>query len=354
MLNINAKLQLCLRKTFSGWTVGICYVSHFKADLQFSSFTYNWQRQVVPRNRIGATRRLFVFNITRHTQTEMPQSTAVRDAPPPFSGQDANRETATDLILRSSDRVDFHTHKVILAFVSPVFRDMFSFPTPSVVGSEDFKDGKPVVQLSEPSIALHKLLVVCYPQAVTKEMFANLDGACLAYHAADKYQIPGAKDAILKILPTFVQADPYRMYAIACHLGLAPVAASAAAETLKDYFLPREIVAPEFDLISGSKLLLLHKLHSARSGTGRKVYAFRSGSRPWPGIRPRFSRCSMVDVHGTRQQVWSLILYIGRVRGAGYCLCVSGTVVHRPPGECCRCAEVQAQWRTCSKSRLGL
>ncbi|KAJ7346494.1 hypothetical protein DFH08DRAFT_192210 [Mycena albidolilacea] len=287
----------------------------------------------------------------------MPQSTAVRDAPSPFSGQDANRETATDLILRSSDRVDFHTHKVILAFVSPVFRDMFSFPTPPVVGSEDFKDGKPVVQLSEPSIALHKLLVVCYPQAVTKEVFANLDGACLAYHAADKYQIPGAKDAILKILPTFVQADPYRMYAIACHLGLAPVAASAAAETLKDYFLPREIVAPEFDLISGSKLLLLHKLHlEAGKRAAEQVDKFTHSARvadlgqefgpdfpdaPWWTSTGHDNKCGASlytsDEYGQRG--------IAFVSPAQWFIDHLANVAN---------AEVQAQWLTCSKSRLGL
>ncbi|KAF8210100.1 hypothetical protein K438DRAFT_140252 [Mycena galopus ATCC 62051] len=187
---------------------------------------------------------------------EMSQ-TAAHDASPPFSGQDANL-AATDLILRSSDRVDFHTHKIMLAFVSPVFQDMLTFPTPPVVGSEDIKDGKPVVQLSEPSAALHKLLLMCYPQ----EVFADLDGVCQAYHAADKYQIPGARDAILRILPTFMQAEPYRMYAIACHLGLPKLAASAAGETLNDFFLPHQVVAPEFDLIPASTLLSLHKLHS--------------------------------------------------------------------------------------------
>ncbi|KAJ7925168.1 hypothetical protein B0H13DRAFT_1600795 [Mycena leptocephala] len=163
---------------------------------------------------------------------------------------------SSDLILRSSDRVDFHTHKTLLAFVSPVFQDMFTFPLPPLPDGEN-----PVVQLSEPSNALHRLLLMCYPQALTKQMFANLDGVCLAYHAADKYQILGAKDAILATLPTFVQDEPYRTYAVACHLGLSELATSAAGETLKDYFLPHEITAPEFDLISGAKLLPLHKFH---------------------------------------------------------------------------------------------
>ena len=40
-----------------------------------------------------------------------------------------NKPTA-DVILRSSDDVDFRVHKVILAEASPVFEGMFSIPQP--------------------------------------------------------------------------------------------------------------------------------------------------------------------------------------------------------------------------------
>ncbi|KAJ7873538.1 hypothetical protein B0H14DRAFT_2344163, partial [Mycena olivaceomarginata] len=35
-----------------------------------------------------------------------------------------------DLILRSCDGADFRLHKAVLSLVSPVFRDMFTFPQP--------------------------------------------------------------------------------------------------------------------------------------------------------------------------------------------------------------------------------
>ncbi|KAJ7777902.1 hypothetical protein DFH07DRAFT_688106, partial [Mycena maculata] len=115
---------------------------------------------------------------------------------------------SSDLIPRSSDLVDFHTHKTILAF----------FSASGGTEGDDIRDGKLVVQLSEPSNMLHKLLLLCYPQAVTEGVLANLDGICLAYHAADKYQIPGARDVIQALLPKFAKEEPHRVYAIACHL----------------------------------------------------------------------------------------------------------------------------------------
>ncbi|KAF7362001.1 hypothetical protein MVEN_00545300 [Mycena venus] len=161
---------------------------------------------------------------------------------------------AADLILRSSDRVDFHAHKTLLAFVSPVFRDFFTLPAPPMAESEDVRDGKPVVQLSEPSKALHKLLLMCYPRALTKEVFANLDEVCVAYHAADKYQILGAKDAILGILSSFVQAKPYRIFAIAFHLGLPKLATSAAQANLGGDSGPHFSDAPWWEIEGHSNM----------------------------------------------------------------------------------------------------
>ncbi|KAJ6590241.1 hypothetical protein B0H10DRAFT_806516 [Mycena sp. CBHHK59/15] len=45
------------------------------------------------------------------------------DAKDPFSPE-SDENNPSDIVLRSSDNVDFHTHKTILSFGSPVFRDM--------------------------------------------------------------------------------------------------------------------------------------------------------------------------------------------------------------------------------------
>ena len=73
---------------------------------------------------------------------------------PTMSPPDAN------IIIRSSDLVDFRVHKSVLAFVSPFFRDLLSLPQPS--DSESI-DGLPVVELSEDSELLNSLVSILYP-----------------------------------------------------------------------------------------------------------------------------------------------------------------------------------------------
>ena len=71
-----------------------------------------------------------------------------------FNVSDAN------LIVRSSDLVDFRVHKSVLAMVSPFFQDLLSLPQPS---DSESVDGLPVVQLSESSELLNSLISLIYP-----------------------------------------------------------------------------------------------------------------------------------------------------------------------------------------------
>jgi len=74
--------------------------------------------------------------------------------PKTFNVSDAN------LILRSSDLVDFRVHKSVLAMVSPFFQDMLSLPQPS---DSESADGLPVVRLTENSELLNSLISLLYP-----------------------------------------------------------------------------------------------------------------------------------------------------------------------------------------------
>jgi hypothetical protein len=65
-----------------------------------------------------------------------------------------------NLIIRSSDLVDFQVHKAVLALASPFFKDLLSLPQPS--DSESI-DGLPVVHLSEDSELLNSLVSILYP-----------------------------------------------------------------------------------------------------------------------------------------------------------------------------------------------
>ena len=66
----------------------------------------------------------------------------------------------TNLIIRSSDFVDFRVHKSMLAMASPFFEDLLSLPQPS---DSETVDGHPVVQLSEGSELLNSLVSILYP-----------------------------------------------------------------------------------------------------------------------------------------------------------------------------------------------
>jgi hypothetical protein len=65
-----------------------------------------------------------------------------------------------NLIIRSSDLVDFRVHKSVLAIVSSVFQDMLSFSQPP---DSESVDGLPLVQLTENSELLNSLISLLYP-----------------------------------------------------------------------------------------------------------------------------------------------------------------------------------------------
>ena len=72
----------------------------------------------------------------------------------PLDVPDAN------LIIRSSDNINFRVHKPLLAMVSPFFRDLLSLPQPS---DGEIVDGLSVIQLPESSELLNSLLSILYP-----------------------------------------------------------------------------------------------------------------------------------------------------------------------------------------------
>jgi hypothetical protein len=81
---------------------------------------------------------------------------AIQTTSPPdiFDVPDAN------IIIRSSDFVDFRVHKSVLTMASPFFKDLLSLPQPS---DSESVDGLPVVELSEDSELLKGLVSMLYP-----------------------------------------------------------------------------------------------------------------------------------------------------------------------------------------------
>ncbi|KAJ7020665.1 hypothetical protein C8F04DRAFT_973983 [Mycena alexandri] len=73
----------------------------------------------------------------------MPDATA----PPPFVPQAPFHGPAGDVILRSSDGIDFHVYRIVLSLASPIFEHMFSSSQPH---SES--GNLPVVSMAESAI----------------------------------------------------------------------------------------------------------------------------------------------------------------------------------------------------------
>ncbi|KAJ7698048.1 hypothetical protein B0H17DRAFT_889207, partial [Mycena rosella] len=169
-----------------------------------------------------------------------------------------------DVIVRSSDMVDFHAHKAILSFGSVVFKNMFSFPEPIGQDANLTREGKRVVILPEDCKTVEKLLILCYPRFTSSYLFQHLDGVDAAYEAAGKYQIPGGRQLLQQVLedPRFLTEEPHRVFAIACHRGLEKLAKSAAIETLKLSMNAPDRPVPEFRLISAHQLWQLQAYRS--------------------------------------------------------------------------------------------
>ncbi|KAJ7509554.1 hypothetical protein B0H11DRAFT_1846596 [Mycena galericulata] len=186
----------------------------------------------------------------------------ITDATDPFSPT-ANETNPSDVIVRSSDMVDFHAHKAILSFGSAVFKNMFSFPEPQDDQANLYRDGKPVAALPESSETMEKLLLLCYPRFPGATLLRDLRGVNAAYESAGKYQISGGQILLEQMLedPAILEWSPHRVFAIACHRGLESLAKLAARQTLK---MPRYvpyISVPEFDFISARQLRLLADFH---------------------------------------------------------------------------------------------
>ncbi|KAJ7486589.1 hypothetical protein FB451DRAFT_1391497 [Mycena latifolia] len=174
------------------------------------------------------------------------------DASYPFSPT-SDELNPPDVIIRSSDMVDFYAHRAILSFGSVVFKDMFSFPEPTGEDANPTRDGKSIITLPESKETVEKLLILCYPRFTSTYLFRDLGGVDGAYEAAGKYQIPD---------PVFLVKEPHRVFAIACHRGLDEVAKAAALETLKKPSYVPHLDVPEFRSISAHQLWKLQDFRS--------------------------------------------------------------------------------------------
>jgi hypothetical protein len=141
-----------------------------------------------------------------------------------------------DIILRSTDAVDFHVFKLILSLASPLFKDMFTLPQ----GLQSDMSSVPIIPVAETSTTLRSLLLLCYPTA--NPTFNNLEDAKAVMEAAKKYDMEGALSrggdlVMAQSLPT----KSLGLYVLCCRFGWQQHVQTVAARTLdiKDLGRPR-------------------------------------------------------------------------------------------------------------------
>ncbi|KDQ50765.1 hypothetical protein JAAARDRAFT_211581 [Jaapia argillacea MUCL 33604] len=162
----------------------------------------------------------------------LPSTPVPRDAPHPFN----NREG--DVIIRSSDNVDFRVFKLLLTLCSPVFRGLFELPQYAPKEEEqnhlNWKDGVPVVLLTEDSTTLTNFLSPIFPWGAIQDC-TSLKEWRLVLEAAEKYQVEGVRSAAEKTLlrSKFIEVEPIGVYAIARRFDLEDTARSAARSALR-------------------------------------------------------------------------------------------------------------------------
>jgi len=149
--------------------------------------------------------------------TRRASNSAIQKANPPFDKDNA------DLIIRSSDGIDFYVHKIILSLASSFFDDMLSLKQPA--NSQPTTD-RPVVDVAEDGDTLYPLLSLVYP--TTDPELDDLSLISRLLGAALKYDMNHPVAVLTKTLQRFRWKSPQSVYAIACRWDQEDVAAEAA------------------------------------------------------------------------------------------------------------------------------
>lgn len=139
-----------------------------------------------------------------------------------------------DIVLRSSDDkpTDFYVFKLLLTLASPFFELLLSLPQPLEGARHDI----PVVEMAEDKVILNLILRFCLPiSMVEPPRLSSLRELQMVLGAAMKLEMQGVQDHLRKelVAPRFIETQPLRVFAIACHYGWLTEAKRAARLTLR-------------------------------------------------------------------------------------------------------------------------
>ncbi|KAJ6493254.1 hypothetical protein C8R45DRAFT_989231 [Mycena sanguinolenta] len=139
----------------------------------------------------------------------------------PFDDGDA------DVILRSSDGVDFHVYRLVLSLASSVFKDMFAFPQPNSQSTI------PEVQVSESAFTLDMALRFWYPGAEPAAVRTIDDFRQILEVLVMKYNVQSVIPLAKKHLREYLQRHPVGVFSIASRHEWKDIALEAAKCSLR-------------------------------------------------------------------------------------------------------------------------
>jgi hypothetical protein len=206
-------------------------------------------------------------------------------------------DASADLIIESSDSVQFRTYKVLLALASPVFRDMFSMPQGefdmvAISNSSNRSESQPPsIELLEDAQSIRAMLSFCDPRTFLDELqFTEINDIVRAFSVAHKYQMATYTSFLLHKLLPHIPKSPLRVYAIACqnadNVSYLRIATTAARELSRHKLpLPKEMPKPiELSSISAAFLESLYSYHAACKEAAQE--ALKTRSAWYTGPRP--------------------------------------------------------------------
>ena len=239
-------------------------------------------------------------------------------AEPPFD------DARTDLILQSSDKVNFHVFKNILSLASPIFTDMLNIPSSP---SEKYHDTVQVVPLSEDSTALEIALRHIYPVRSTAAKGDKLHNASILAEFARKYQVEALDRIITGYLVDSIERDPVGVYAIAATNGYNDIGANAARSCLNLPF--SGIQSSYLRCATAEHILELVKYHV---DCGKAASDIASSDRTWfsslatNGIFALYSNEATTSTSALQRSAWGPV---GSLDGATQpCSCTMPDFLH--------------------------
>ncbi|KAI9458182.1 hypothetical protein BJY52DRAFT_1223579 [Lactarius psammicola] len=187
---------------------------------------------------------------------------------PPFDDDDA------DIILRSSDHVDFYVYRVILSKTSPVFKSMFSLPQPDTSFSEK---QLPIINLTEGSRTVAVLLSSIYPVVTSPAIKLSLGDMIDALVAAGKYDMDVISQRLVQKFAKseVVRDSPVVAFCAAYSHKLGDAARVAAKASLK-HRMNLDNIGDTLQHTNGPAFYQLYKFHRACSATAAEAV---SGTR---------------------------------------------------------------------------